>query len=194
MSNAKLVQVGKPRPTGAIFQAVSGTALPADESTALVAAYEERGYASSEGLSRAITRAFAEIKEWGGKTVLRPQTESGVSFDFTLIENSGAVAKAVYGEAAVTITPATPTEGTKVDVAFNGDELPTGVWNFDMVNPGTKGLRRIVAANAQVTTEDFTQTYSGESEIQYPVNLTCFPDDDGFYFYEYSDDGLVTAV
>lgn len=190
MGNALKVQVGKPKPTGAIFNAPLGTALPTDESTAFAVAYEECGYASSEGLSRAISRAYSEIKEWGGKTVLRPQTEVGVKFNFTLIESTGEVAKKVFGEDAVTVTPATTTAGTKVAVAFDGAELPNGVWGFDMVNPGTKGLRRIIAANAQNTTEDFTQTYSGESEIQYPVELTCFPDETGHYFYEYTDDGI----
>ena len=190
MGNALKVQVGKPKPTGAIYKAPAGTALPTDESTAFAVAYKECGYASSEGLSRAISRAFSEIKEWGGKTVLRPQTEVGVKLNFTLIENTGEVAKIVYGDGAVVITPATASAGTKIAVSFDGAELPNGVWGFDMVNPGTKGLRRILVANAQVTTEDFTQTYSGESEIQYPVELTCFPDDAGFFFYEYSDDGI----
>lgn len=194
MGNALNVQVGKPRPTGAIFKGPLGTPLPTDEVIALIAAYEDHGFASSDGLSKAITRAFNEVKEWGGKTVLRPQTDVGVAMNFTLIEvvgvTGGRVAKAVFGDDAVTVTPATTTAGTKIAVAFTGEELPNAVWVFDMVNPSTKALRRVVAANAQVTNEDFTQTYSGESEIQMPVNLTCFPDETGHFFYEYSDDGV----
>lgn len=197
MGNALNVQVGKPRATGAIFKAPLGTALPADESTTLVAAYEDHGFASSDGLSKAISRAYNEIKEWGGKTVLRPQTEVGVTVNFTCIEavgvTGGRVAKSVFGDTAVTITPASASAGTKIAVAFTGDELPNGVWVFDMVNPSTNALRRVVTANAQVTNEDFTQTYSGESEIQFPVNLTCFPDEAGVFFYEYSDDGVKTV-
>ncbi|NKG21110.1 hypothetical protein [Paeniglutamicibacter terrestris] len=197
MGNALNVQVGKPKATGAIFKAPLGTALPVNETTALAAAYVDHGYASSEGLTKAITKAFTEIKEWGGKTVLRPQTEVGVNINFKLIEvvgvTGGVVAKTVFGASAVTVTPATSSTGTKIALAYKGDELPNGVWAFDMVNPSTNALRRVIAANAQVTNEDFTQTYSGESAIEIPVQLTCFPDALGNFFYEYSDDGIFSV-
>lgn len=191
-NDSRNVAVGKPRPNGAVCHAPIGTALPTDETTPLDPAFIDLGYVHADGLERAITRAFEDLKAWGGDTVKRPQTEVGVSFTFTLIESSnGDVANAIFGAENVTITPASASAGTKIAVAFTGEPLGEGAWNFDLKDGDN--LRRITVPRAINTTEDFTQTFSDVELIGYPVTLTAFKDEVGSYFYEYSDNGVKTA-
>lgn len=192
MTSSRNVVVGKPKPNGAIFRAPLGTTLPTTESTTLPAAAIEQGYASSDGLSRAIAKAYEQIRAWGGDEVARPRTEHSVTMTFTLIEAAnGEVAKTIWGEDAVTITPATSSTGTAIAVAYAGDDLPESVWIFDMQDRGH--LRRIVVPRAANVTEDFTQTFVDNNTISYPVTLVLFADEAGKFFYEYSNDGVKAA-
>lgn len=192
-NDALKVAVGRPNPNGAIFRAPLGTALPTDASTALNAAFVPHGYVSSEGVARAISRAFTEHNAWGGDMVKKTQGATGVTSDFALIESANAeVLKASYGEENVTVTPATASAGTLISIAFGAEELPREVWVFELKDGDA--LRRIIFPIAQNTTEDFSQTYADESMIEYPVSLTAFKDQSKKYFYEYIDDGVFAGV
>jgi len=192
VTNSKNVVAGRPKPNGAIFRAPLGTALPTDETVALNAAFIAQGYAAEDGLERAINKAYETVRAWGGDEVKRSRTEIGVQLTFTLIEAaSGEVAKTIWGDEAVTITPATSSAGTKIAVAYAGEDVEESEWAFDLKDGNH--VRRIVIPRGQVTTEDFTQTFSDSEVIAYPVTLTVFKDENGNYFYEYSDDGVKTA-
>lgn len=192
MTNSKNVVAGRPKPNGAIFRAPLGTALPTDEATALNAAFIGQGYAAEDGLERAINKAYETVRAWGGDEVKRSRTEIGVQLTFTLIEAAnGDVAKTIWGDAAVTITPATSSTGTKIAVAYAGEDVDESEWVFDLKDGNH--VRRIVIPRGQVTTEDFTQTFSDSEVIAYPVTLTVFKDENGKYFYEYSNDGVKAA-
>lgn len=192
-TNARNVAVGKPKIGGAIFFAKGHTApLPTDEKVALNAAFKSQGYASSDGLKRAISKAYETIRAWGGDEVARPRTELSLTLEFTLIESSsGEVVKTVWGEDAVTITPATQTDGTKIAVAYEGQDGPEGEWVIDMQD-GDK-VRRMVFPFAKQVTESFEQTYGDSELIAYPVQLTMYRDSNNKFFYEYSDDGIKAA-
>lgn len=188
--DARNVSVGTPKVGGAIFFAplTKKAPLPTDASTAPDAKLVSLGYASSEGLKRAISKAYEKIKAWGGTEVKRPRTEITVDISFTLIESRRAdVAKAVFGESAVTVTPRSATAGEKVAIAYKGEDGPEGTWVFDMQDGD--GLLRIVIPRAAQTTESFEQTYTDNEAIAYPMNLTVYPDENGAYFFQYSDDG-----
>lgn len=190
-TNARNVAIGKPKVGGAIFfaKASEKAPLPTDAKTALDAKFKSMGYAASEGLRRALNKAYETIKAWGGDEVARPRTELTVTISFTLIESAnGEVAKAIWGEDAVTITPASPTDGTKIDVAYKGEDGPSGAWVFDMADGDS--IRRIVAPVTQQVTESFEQAYGDSEVIAYPVELTLRRDDNQVFFYEYSDDGV----
>lgn len=192
MGNSANVVAGTGKPGGYAFRAPLGTALPTDETTVLPDAFKNQGYASSDGLSRAISKAYEIIRDWNGDEVKRNKTETSVTITFTLIEAAnGEVVKTVFGEDAVTITPATASAGTKIAVAYKGEEVPSSTWVFDMKDG--KHVRRIVAAVGQNVTEDFTQEMTSGGVISYPVTLVLYPDDAGNFFYEYSDDGVTTA-
>lgn len=192
-NNALNVAVGKPNPNGGIYRAPLGTALPADEAVVLNAAFKSSGYVSSEGVTRAISRAFSEHNAWGGDMVKKVQGNKGVTVEFSLIESRNAdVLKSVYGDSAVTVTAGSPTAGTKVAIAFDGAELPVEEYVFELKEG--LGRTRIVCPRAQNTTEDVSVTYSDEAIIEYAVSLTLYPDASGKYFYEYTDDGVVIPV
>lgn len=186
------VVAGRPKPGGAIFRAPLGTALPTSESTALAGTYISQGYAHEDGLERSISKAYNTIRAWGGDEVKRSRTELTVELTFTLIEAAnGEVAKTIWGASAVTITAATSGAGTKIAVAYKGEDPANSVWVFDLKDGAH--VRRIVCPNAQVVTEDFTQTFSDEDVIGYPVTLSLRADSSGVFFYEYSDDGVTSA-
>ena len=192
-NNSRLVAVGKPKIGGAIFRAPLDTVLPTDETTALDAAFIGQGYVSSEGLARAIAKAYEQIQAWGGDEVHRPRTSHSVTMTFTLIESHNAeVAKTIWGEDAVTVTPATAEHGTRISVAYTGEDLPDSAWAFDLAD-GDK-VRRIVVPHGQMVTESFEQTFGDSELIAYPVTITLRKDDDEVYFYEYSDDGVKAAA
>lgn len=190
--NVKNVVAGSPRPGGYANRAPLGTALPTDADTALGSGFISQGYVSSEGLVRAITKAYETIRDWSGAEVKRPRTEIGVSLELTLIEAAnGEVLKTVYGDDAVTITAATTSKGTLTTIAYKGDDTPPSSWVFDLKDGNQ--IRRIVAPNAVITTEDFTQTFVPNEVIGYPLTLTLYPDESGNYFFEYLDDGQPTS-
>lgn len=193
-TNARNVAVGKPKIGGAIFFAKTADKAPppTDAKTALDQKLKSMGYAAAEGLRRSINKAYEIIRAWGGDEVKRPRTELTLTISFTLIESAnGDVAKAIWGEDAVTITPATTEHGTKIDVAYKGEDGPEGAWVFDMADGDS--IRRIVAPVAQQVTESFEQTYGDSELIAYPVELTLRRDSNQVFFYEYSDDGVKTA-
>lgn len=192
MGDTRKVVAGTGKPGGYAFRAPLGTALPANESTALAAAYINQGYASNDGLSRAIAKAYEVIRDWNGDEVKRIKTETSVTITFTLIEAAnGEVVKSVFGDSAVTITPATPSAGTKIAVAYKGEDAPAAVWAFDLKDGDH--VRRIVCPLAQNVTEDFTQEMTSSGVISFPVTLTLYRDANGVFFYDYSDDGVTTA-
>lgn len=191
LTPAKVV-AGSGKPGGYVFAGPLGTALPADEKTALVAAYKSKGLVSDEGVKRAINKAYETIRDWNGDEVKRMKTETGVEIELTLIEAANPEAiKAVFASADVTVTAATASTGTKVAVAYSGDDPAPGVWVFELKDGAH--VRRIVCPNAQVVTEDFEQEYVAGSVIELPVKLTLFKDAAGKFFYDYSDDGIFSA-
>ena len=188
--DARNVSVGTPKVGGAIFFAplTKKAPLPTDANTAPDTKLVSLGYAASEGLKRAIQKAYEKIKAWGGTEVKRPRTEITVDVSFTLIESRRAdVAKAVFGEDAVTVTPRSATAGEKVAIVYKGQDGPEGTWVFDMQDGD--GMLRIVIPRAAQTTESFEQSYTDNELIAYPMNLTVYPDENGAYFLQYSDDG-----
>lgn len=192
-NNSRLVAVGKPKIGGAIFRAPLPAVVPVDETTELDAKFIPQGYVSAEGLARAIAKAYEQIQAWGGDEVHRPRTEHSVTMTFTLIESHNAeVAKTIWGEESVTVTPATAEHGTRISVAYTGQELPDSAWAFDLAD-GDK-VRRIVVPISQIVTESFDQTFGDSELIAYPVTITLRKDEDGVYFYEYSDDGIKAAA
>ncbi len=191
-TTAAKVVAGTGKPNGYIYRAPLGSTLPTSESTTLAGPYVSQGYASSDGLTRSIAKAYEITRDWNGDEVKRSKTETSVTLTFTLIEASnGEVAKSVFGESAVTITPATSSAGGKIAVAFGGEDAPPSVWVFELKDGNA--IRRVVCPIAQNVTEDFEQEFVNSGVISYPVTLSLTKDSNGKFFYDYADDGIKTA-
>lgn len=190
MVSTSNVMVGRPRVGGAIWRLPLGVLLPTDALAHLPESAVDHGYASADGLEIAISKSFEAITAWGGDEVARPRTEHSVTATFTLIESGNAdVARTIWGEDSVTVTPATTEHGTQLTIAYTGADLPPAAWIFDMADGAN--LRRIVVPHAQIVTEDFTRTFVDNAPVAYPVTLVMRADEHGVFFYEHLDDGTV---
>jgi len=191
--NRKWTMTGKPKIGGCLFRAPLGTPLPTDEKTALSAAFKSQGYLESSGFKRSIKKAFQTITAYGGDEVDSLRTAHGVSAAFSLIEVLNPdVADTIYG-AQATVTPPTTTAGTKIAIAYSGDDdAENSVWVAEFAYKGK--VKRVVLPNAQITTTEVTEEYKDDSIVAYPVELTIYRDDEtGKFFFEYTDDGVKAA-
>lgn len=177
-----------PALTGGISKAPLGTALPADSTTALAAAFKGLGYVGDGGLTNTPTRTQTAVNAWGGALIANLQTDFSETYGFTLVESlNPEVQKAVWGDSNVTVTAATSTTGTLMAIKKNGLPMPQLVWSFDMFSGN--GKRRIVVPLGQIAVAGDV-TYNNGAVIAYPVTLTCYADAMGQTSYEYITDGV----
>jgi len=182
---------GTPRVAGFIFRAPLGTPIPVDAKTPLSSAFVELGYASADGWARQINKSYNAVTAYGGDEVLKSRSEHSVGFTLTLIESLNAETnKAKWGEAAVTVTPATSTSGQTVTISYKGADTEAAVYVCDMEDHGR--LRRTVFPNAIDTTDSFEQTFNDSDPIGLPFTFSAYKDEvTGLYFTDYMDDGKV---
>lgn len=188
---ASNVLAAKPKVTGGVWVAPVGTALPTDETTALNAAFKTPGYITDDGLKRTEGRDTDDVKAWGGDTILVTQNGVEAVLEVAFAEYLNAeTQKLIYGDANVTVTAATPTEGTKTVIAGKlGTPSPQKAWVVEVFSGVAVG--RLVFPIVQVTeTEDVS--YKDDELAARGVKATLFPDSTGAYFYEYWDDGVTT--
>lgn len=189
-NSTKNVVVGKPLATGGALNAPVGTALPADETTALNASFIPTGYLSKDGASFTPNRDTSTIEAWGGDTVAMLQSKFGVEGKVALIEalNSQAL-KTAFGSSNVTVTAPTSTTGTKTATKVNAAELDHLSWVFEIRN-GAKKIR-VVWPDAQVSKVEEIK-FTDSDAVAYALTATLFPDASGNYVYTYTDDGVHT--
>ncbi len=182
------VVAGRPKSgTACIYAAPSGTALPTDSSTALAAAFLSCGYIGDDGVQETESRDSSTIKAWGTDTVKVLQTDYGLTYQFSFIEELNVnVQKLLNGPGNVTATAATAAHGNQLAIQRKSDPLPHNVWVVEIAD-GNAG-KRIALGDAQITAKGDV-TYSDSTVVTRQITLTCFPDDTGTYGFEYSDDG-----
>lgn len=174
-----MVTNAKPKTGGSVHVAPLGTTLPTDATTALAAAFESLGYISEDGITNSTTRESASIKEWGGSTVLNPQTEFEATYKMTLLDSVDLnVLKAVFGSANVTGTLA-----TGITVKVNADELDEQSWAIDMVLNGGAVERDIIPSGKITEVGDIQ--YVADDAVMFEVTITTHPDSSGNNAYKY---------
>jgi hypothetical protein len=162
------VAVGKPKISGAVYRAPLGTALPADATTALNVAFQAMGYVSDAGVVNSKARTTAEIKAWGGDTVLNPQTAKTDTFKMVFIESKNLeVLKAAHGDGNVS---GTLTAG--VTIRENSAELDRCAWVIETVLGDE--IKRIVIADGKPT-EVGDVTYKDDEAVAYDLTITAYP-------------------
>lgn len=174
------VTAGKPRNSGAVFTAPTGTTLPTDAVTALASAFVDLGYISEDGVSKNVSIATTPIKEWGGAIVLITQDEKTATFKFKMIEYLNAdVQKFVNGDANVSGTLT-----TGLSVAVDDAEMPERVLVFWQAMRG--GVpHRMVVPRCRITEMSEVNFRSNEA-VGYDVTVTAIKDETtGKYFTEY---------
>lgn len=178
MANVANVTAGKPKIGGAIFRAPVGTTLPTSTSDTLDNGFIQLGYVSEDGLTNSNAIESAEIKAWGGETVLNPQTSKTDTFAFKLIEALDVnVLKAIYNDSNVTVA------NDEITVKANAAEAVEAAWVIDMIMRGNKA-KRIVIPSAKVT-ELGDIVYNDNDPVGYEVTITAYADALGQTHYEY---------
>lgn len=183
---------GKPKASGGILHGALGLALPTGISTAPAVGYAKLGYVSEDGLQPGGERSLEEKRDWGGDIIANIQSGHSSTFAFTLLAvYDPDVLKAVFGEANVTVTPATSSAGTLISVVEDGSELPFGSWIFEMASGPRKS--RIVVPNGQIGTVEELPLVSNDLQ-GFNVSVNCYKDDAGKKVYRYYDDGKFAAA
>ncbi len=166
--------------TGAIAAAPVATTLPVNATASLNEAFKPLGLIGEEGFEFEAQRSTSGEKAWGGVTVRIIQSEYEVKGRFTLLESTKAeVLKAVFGAQNVVVG-----DGT-ISVKHNEKLVERQAYTVDLKD-GNR-VRRIVLPNAQLVPSGATQ-FVHNAIIQYPVELTAYPDEQGNCAYEYIAD------
>lgn len=178
-TTATNVTVGKPKVGGAVHWAPLATTLPTSATDTLDAAFVDLGYVSEDGLTNNNSPESDTVKAWGGDTVLSLQTDRPDTFALTLLESMNEdVLKTVYGSSNVT------KDGSgNLTVKATAQEMPSGVWVFDMILKGGRA-KRIVVPNGTIS-ELGDIVYKDDEAVGYNVTITDVPDTNGVYHYEY---------
>lgn len=177
MPNASNVSTGKPRPTGAIFRAPKGTALPTEAASQLAAAFVELGFVSADGVTNANSGENESVYAWGGTPVDEIETEKSDTWTFKLIEAlNPEVLRTVYGAANVTV------EGQKISVKAGATDKTSASYVIDMNMKGA--LKRVVLPNATLS-ELAEIVYKDDETVGYQVTFGAQDDGTGFTHYEY---------
>ena len=179
MPDATKVSVGKPKVGGAIHWAPIGSTLPTSATAALDAAFVELGYVSEDGLTNNNSPESDTVKAWGGDTVLSLQTDRPDTFALTLLESLNTdVLKTIYGASNIVV------DGSgNITVKATAQDMPSGVWVFDMILKGGRA-KRIVVPNGTIS-ELGEIAYKDSEAVGYNVTITDVPDTNGVYHYEY---------
>lgn len=192
MANPSTKNVAAPKPPvgGAIYWAVTGTALPTNASTALAAAYKGLGYVADDGLVPNRDTNVDKAKAWGGDTVANLVTDESSSFEFTLLEVfQQQVNEFVFATGNVTFTAAIVGTGSKLNILDKGGKPAQCIFAFDMLSGGKKMRIILPVADPVVTGE---RPFVDSDVSGWEVSVEALKDSSGVRAYRYyeNDDAL----
>jgi hypothetical protein len=167
------ITIGLPKPSGALFWAPAGTALPVDAEVALNAAFINLGYVTEDGLTSTVAEDGDDIKAWGPETVGRSQTNYAKTYVFSLLETARVTAlQFVYGQDNVEID----VDGN-ITIDETGEQLPRGILVCDTLqnNGGaTPRIKRQILGDAQFTDRSGDQVHNNSDPLNFPVSVSAY--------------------
>jgi hypothetical protein len=176
-TNAKNTFVGVPKVTGGIWKVPSGIALPTTAWAPRPEGCIRLGGVSDEGYTYNSERQTDKKKDWNGDKVRSVQTAKDDTFELTFIEIlNPAVMALVYGEANVTVTPATAEHGTHIVTRSVADQLDHGAFIVDTFDGKVK--RRRVIYDAQADKIDPISEKPGDWSV-HKITFDLFPNSQG---------------
>jgi hypothetical protein len=160
--------------TGLAWFAPTGTAAPADATTALVAAYKDAGIVAESGLTAASAEASTDINGFGlGVPARTLVTSSKTTFAVTFLE-SNPISLAVYHRKALDAITVDATGAFDFTTGAHSSQRYAAV--FDVID-GDNHLRAF-CPDVEVTDRGDLSVASS-APIQYPVTLTAYQGTDG---------------
>lgn len=178
-----------PNIAGGVWRAPLGTTLPTDTTTALTTPNVSLGYIGDNGLNRQESRPQVKSFAWGGWLLASLQQSYALTFKFTLVQVLDPdVLKAVHSDGNVNVTAATQSSGTITKVNFNPTLNVNAVWNFEGFYQQT--TMRVSVPTGRIT-EPGDLLWSNKQIAGYAATLEAFPDSQGNFAYQITDDGVV---
>ncbi|MGC5249468.1 hypothetical protein ACPXB3_21390 [Gordonia sp. DT219] len=185
--------VANPIDSGVLFSAPLGSTLPVDASTAIASPFitNDHGAVGEDGFSVSPSRSSKDIKMFGGGTFIDVQDEYTETVKIVLLEeDNDAVIKSTFGDAALTVTAATSSDGTKRKIVHTDDPLPIKSWVVQAKSGDKK--KRFVIEKARVSeVAEIKNVHNDTTRSE--LTLKAFKGSTGEYVTEYRDDGKPTA-
>lgn len=190
-NNDAQIIAGSPPVTGGLSRAPLGTALPTDTTTSLNVAFVQLGYVDDDGVTVNIDRPSTDHYAWGGPLVASVQQHYAVTLTFKLYQVIDPdVLKAIHSDGNVTVTAATQSAGTLTTVNFNAQLNVDSSWCVD-AEYQSNSVRIVLPRARTVQVGNYQLTH--KNVAVYPVTLKAFPDNNGNFAYQYTDDGVFSA-
>jgi hypothetical protein len=180
-----------PNITGGIWRGLLGSALPDDTTTAVTTPFVSLGYVGDQGVTRQENRPNTKKFAWGGALVASLQQSYSVTFKFQLLQPLDAdVLKAVHSDGNVSVAAATSSAGTVTTTKLNPTLNLNAVWIFE-------GFYQLATVRQALpiarVTEVGAYKWTHLDLAVYDVTMEAFPDAEGNFVYEITDDGVFAA-
>lgn len=160
--------------SGYIWVAPLGTAIPADATTELDAAFVGLGYLSEDGLTEpASFEPGDDIVAAGGDTVAQADPTFSKTWTGTCIEALNEdLLKVAYGSANVTVTPADGSDGSIIIKEQAGD-IEHHVIVIDEMLKGGRKRRNVMADATFLITGDISHVHT--ALVNFEFTITAYP-------------------
>lgn len=192
-SGINVDQIVAPSPTiqGGVWRAPLGTELPTDTTTTLDVAFTSLGYVDDDGVTLNVDRPSTDHYAWGGDLIASLQQHYAPTWTFKLYQVLDPdVLKAVHSDSNVTVTAATSSSGTLTTVNMNALLNVNSAWTIECFYQSN--TIRFAMPKARVVSVG-TQQFTHKNLAVLPVTLKPFPDANGNFCYQITDDGILSA-
>jgi hypothetical protein len=164
---------------------VTGTALPTDATTGLIAAYKDVGTITDDGITDSTSQDSTDFYSWQGNTLVATLLgQYNKTFKFAASETNGQTLALLYPGSTLTQT------GTGVTVAEKPPVKDVRTWVFHGISDSGK-LQRVVIPLGQVS-ERGDLVWSSKDLTVYEFTVKCFVDASGNVAYRYFYDSTLT--